>query len=203
MSCNNKGRLFIISAPSGAGKTTLCTMLMKKYPAVNYSISYTTRAPRENEINGKDYFFIDKDTFKTMADNNDFIEWAEVHGNFYGTSKSQIETALNNGMDIILDIDPQGAMQLKEKITNATYIFITAPSMNELKERLVKRGTEKDEHISLRLENAKKEVEYFMHYDYLIINDASDEAFKQLESISLAEKLRTTQYSKVIEFMHI
>ena len=158
---------------------------------------------RENEINGKDYFFIDKDTFKTMADNNDFIEWAEVHGNFYGTSKSQIETALNNGMDIILDIDPQGAMQLKEKITNATYIFITAPSMNELKERLVKRGTEKDEHISLRLENAKKEVEYFMHYDYLIINDASDEAFKQLESIYLAEKLRTTQYSKVIEFMHI
>ena len=202
MSCNNKGRLFIISAPSGAGKTTLCTMLMKKYPAVNYSISYTTRAPRENEINGKDYFFIDKDTFKKMADNNDFIEWAEVHGNFYGTSKSQIETALNNGMDIILDIDPQGAMQLKEKITNATYIFITAPSMNELKERLVKRGTEKDEHISLRLENAKKEVEYFKN-DYLIINDATDEAFKQLENIYLAEKLRTTQYSKVIEFMHI
>lgn len=203
MSGNNKGRLFIISAPSGAGKTTLCTMLMKKYPAVHYSISYTTRAPRGNEVNGKDYFFVDKDTFKKMADNNDFIEWAQVHGNFYGTSKTQIENALNNGIDIILDIDPQGAMQLKEKVKNATYIFITAPSINELKERLVKRGTEKDEYISLRLENAKKEVEYFVHYDYLIINDATDEAFTQLESIYLAEKLRTTQYNKVIEFMNI
>lgn len=200
----NKGRLYIISAPSGAGKSTLCSMLINKYPAVKYSISYTTRAPRGNEVDGREYFFIDKDTFKKMIDNNDFLEWAEVHGNYYGTSKQQINNALNDGIDIFLDIDPQGAMQLKEKLDNiATFIFITAPSLAELKSRLENRGTDKAENIALRLENAKKEVEYFKKYDYLIINDASDEAFKQLETIYLAEKLRTNQYNNVNEFMNI
>lgn len=204
MVLNSKGRLYIISAPSGAGKTTLCNMLMKKYPAIQYSISYTTRAPRGNEQNGKEYFFIDEDKFKTMISEEIFLEWAQVHGNYYGTSKQQIENALNNGTDIILDIDPQGAMQLKEKTKNlATYIFITAPSIGELKSRLIKRGTDKDEHIALRIENAKKEVEYFKNYDYLIINDASDTAFEQLENIYLAEKLRTNQYDNIIDFMDI
>ncbi len=204
MVLNSKGRLYIISAPSGAGKTTLCNMLMKKYPAIQYSISYTTRAPRGNEQNGKEYFFIDEDKFKTMISEEIFLEWAQVHGNYYGTSKQQIENALNNGTDIILDIDPQGAMQLKEKTKNlATYIFITAPSIGELKSRLIKRGTDKDEHIALRIENAKKEVEYFKNYDYLIINDASDTAFEQLENIYLAEKLRTNQYDNIIDFMNI
>ncbi len=171
MDINSKGRLYIVSAPSGAGKTTLCSMLIKKYPAVHYSISYTTRKP---------------------------------HGNYYGTSQKQIEDALNKGTDIILDIDPQGAMQLKDKTgNNATYIFITAPSLEELKNRLVNRGTDKEEHITLRLNNAKKEMEYFKDYDYLIINDATDTAFLQLESIYLAEKLRTNQYKQVIDFMNI
>ena len=139
-----------------------------------------------------------------MIQEDVFLEWAQVHGNYYGTSKQQIENALNDGTDIILDIDPQGAMQLKEKTKNlATYIFITAPSIEELKSRLIKRGTEKDEHIALRIENAKKEVEYFKNYDYLIINDASDAAFNQFENIYLAEKLRTNQYNNVIEFMNI
>ncbi len=200
----SKGRLYIISAPSGAGKSTLCSMLINKYPAVRYSISYTTRAPRGNEINGKEYFFIDKDTFIKMIDNNDFLEWAEVHDNYYGTSKQQINNALNEGIDIFLDIDPQGAMQLKEKLDNiATFIFIEAPSLAELKSRLENRGTDKADNIALRLENAKKEVEYFKKYDYLIINDASNEAFKQLERIYLAEKLRTNQYNNVNEFMSI
>ncbi len=200
----SKGRLYIISAPSGAGKSTLCSMLINKYPAVRYSISYTTRAPRGNEINGKEYFFIDKDTFIKMIDNNDFLEWAEVHDNYYGTSKQQINNALNEGIDIFLDIDPQGAMQLKEKLDNiATFIFIAAPSLAELKSRLENRGTDKADNIELRLENAKKEVEYFKKYDYLIINDASNEAFKQLERIYLAEKLRTNQYNNVNEFMSI
>ena len=203
MAGNNKGKLFIISAPSGSGKTTLCNMLMKKYPSIRYSISYTTRKPRNNEVHGKDYFFTDKETFKAMTENNEFLEWAEVHGNFYGTSKIQIDNALESGTDIILDIDPQGAMQMREKVTTATYIFITAPSFNELKSRLINRGTESDEHISLRMENAKKEVEFFKFYDYLIVNDATDVAFNQLESIYLAEKLRTTQYSNVLEFMNI
>ncbi len=200
----NKGRLYIISAPSGAGKSTLCSMLINKYPAVRYSISYTTRAPRGNEVNGREYFFIDKDTFKQMIDNNDFLEWAEVHGNYYGTSKQQINNALNKGIDIFLDIDPKGAMQLKEKLDHiAIFIFIAVPSLAELKSRLENRDTDKAENIALRLENAKKEVEYFRKYDYLIINDASDEAFKQLETIYLAEKLRTNQYNNVNEFMNI
>ena len=195
MVLNSKGRLYIISAPSGAGKTTLCNMLMKKYPAIQYSISYTTRAPRGNEQNGKEYFFIDEDKFKTMISEEIFLEWAQVHGNYYGTSKQQIENALNNGTDIILDIDKTKNL--------ATYIFITAPSIGELKSRLIKRGTDKDEHIALRIENAKKEVEYFKNYDYLIINDASDTAFEQLENIYLAEKLRTNQYDNIIDFMNI
>lgn len=199
-----KGRLYIISAPSGAGKSTLCSMLINKYPAVRYSISYTTRAPRGNEQNGKEYFFINKAQFENMAANNDFLEWAEVHGNYYGTSKTQIEDALKQGIDIFLDIDPQGAMQLKEKLNGkATFIFIAAPSLQELKSRLEKRGTDKVENIALRLENAKKEVEYFNKYDYLIINDASDDAFKKLETVYLAEKLRTNQYNSASEFMNI
>lgn len=199
-----KGRLYIISAPSGAGKSTLCSMLINKYPAVRYSISYTTRAPRGNEQNGKEYFFINKAQFENMAANNDFLEWAEVHGNYYGTSKTQIEDALKQGIDIFLDIDPQGAMQLKEKLNGkATFIFIAAPSLQELKSRLEKRGTDKAENIALRLENAKKEVEYFDKYDYLIINDASDDAFKKLETVYLAEKLRTNQYNSASEFMNI
>lgn len=199
-----KGRLYIISAPSGAGKSTLCSMLINKYPAVRYSISYTTRAPRGNEQNGKEYFFINKAEFENMAANNDFLEWAEVHGNYYGTSKKQIDDALKQGIDIFLDIDPQGAMQLKKKLNgNATFIFIAAPSLQELKSRLEKRGTDKAENIALRLENAKKEVEYFNKYDYLIINDASDDAFKKLETVYLAEKLRTNQYNSASEFMNI
>ena len=204
MDINSKGRLYIVSAPSGAGKTTLCSMLIKKYPAVHYSISYTTRKPRGSEVHGKEYFFVSKDEFKKMKNQNQFLEWAEVHGNYYGTSQKQIEDALNKGTDIILDIDPQGAMQLKDKTgNNATYIFITAPSLEELKNRLVNRGTDKEEHITLRLNNAKKEMEYFKDYDYLIINDATDTAFLQLESIYLAEKLRTNQYKQVIDFMNI
>lgn len=199
-----KGRLYIISAPSGAGKSTLCSMLINKYPAVRYSISYTTRAPRGNEQNGKEYFFINKAQFENMAANNDFLEWAEVHGNYYGTSKTQIEDALQQGIDILLDIDPQGAMQLKKKLNGkATFIFIAAPSLQELKSRLEKRGTDKAENIALRLENAKKEVEYFDKYDYLIINDASDDAFKKLETVYLAEKLHTNQYNSASEFMNI
>ena len=153
---------------------------------------------------GSDYFFINKAQFENMAANNYFLEWAEVHGNYYGTSKTQIEDALKQGIDILLDIDPQGAMQLKKKLNGkATFIFIAAPSLQELKSRLEKRGTDKAENIALRLENAKKEVEYFDKYDYLIINDASDDAFKKLETVYLAEKLRTNQYNSASEFMNI
>lgn len=138
----NKGKLFVVSAPSGSGKTTLCSMMMNKYPELKYSISYTTRNPRNNEENGKDYFFISEEEFIDMINKGEFLEWAEVHGNYYGTSLKLINDMLSKGIDIILDIDPQGAMQLKEKLSNAIYIFITAPSFEELEIRLKKRGTD-------------------------------------------------------------
>ncbi len=199
----NKGKLFIVSAPSGSGKTTLCSMMMNKYPELKYSISYTTRNPRNNEENGKDYFFISKDKFLDMINKGEFLEWAEVHGNYYGTSLKLINDMLSKGIDIILDIDPQGAMQLKEKLNNAIYIFITAPSFEELEIRLKKRGTDSIKDIEKRLFNARNELNFFKNYDYLIINDESDNAFKKFESVYLAEKHKTSNFNKISDFMNI
>ena len=197
------GKLFIISAPSGAGKSTLCSMMINKYPELMYSVSYTTRAPRGSEQHGVDYFFVSKDEFAKMITENEFIEWAEVHGNYYGTSAKYVNSMLSQGKDVFLDIDPQGALQLKNKLQNAIFIFITAPSLNELKTRLINRGTDRIDVIENRLINAKKEVQYFSDYDYLIINDESDKAFADMEAIYRAEKLRTTYFKNVLDFMDI
>lgn len=197
------GKLFIISAPSGAGKSTLCSMMINKYPELMYSVSYTTRAPRGLEQHGVDYFFVSKDEFAKMITENEFIEWAEVHGNYYGTSAKYVNSMLSLGKDVFLDIDPQGALQLKNKLQNAIFIFITAPSLNELKTRLINRGTDRIDVIENRLINAKKEVQYFSDYDYLIINDESDKAFADMEAIYRAEKLRTTYFKNVLDFMDI
>lgn len=201
---DNKGRLYVISAPSGAGKSTLCSKIRERYPNIQYSVSFTTRSPRKNETDGIDYFFTDKNTFKKMAENNDFLEWAEVHGNYYGTSKKYIDEALNAGADIFLDIDPQGAMQLKTKLSDkAVFIFISAPSIKDLKSRLRKRGTDSEEIINTRLKNAKKEVEYFSDYDYVIINGDNDDAIKHLEAVYIAEKLKSSRFSKPQDFMEL
>lgn len=197
------GKLFIISAPSGAGKSTLCSMMINKYPELMYSVSYTTRAPRGSEQHGVDYFFVSKDEFAKMITENEFIEWAEVHGNYYGTSAKYVNSMISRGKDVFLDIDPQGALQLKNKLQNAIFIFITAPSLNELKTRLINRGTDRIDVIENRLINAKKEVQYFSDYDYLIINDESDKAFADMEAIYRAEKLRTTYFKNVLDFMDI
>ncbi len=199
----NKGKLFVVSAPSGSGKTTLCSMMMNKYPELKYSISYTTRNPRNNEENGKDYFFISEKEFIDMINKGEFLEWAEVHGNYYGTSLKLINDMLSKGIDIILDIDPQGAMQLKEKLSNAIYIFITAPSFEELEIRLKKRGTDSIKDIEKRLFNARNELTFFKNYDYLIVNDESDNAFKKFESVYLAEKHKTYNYDNISDFMNI
>ena len=185
--------LFVVSAPSGSGKSTLCNLMLKEFKCLKYSISYTTRPPRSTEIDGKDYNFISLEHFKEMIANDDFLEWEEVHGNYYGTSKSFIETAIQNGNDIILDIDPKGAMHLKSKMPNAVYIFIIAPSFEILKERLIKRGTDSAENIEIRLKNAEKEIEYLKNYDYLIINDKSQSAFEDIKAIYWAEKLKTSR----------
>lgn len=198
-----RGRLFVISAPSGAGKSTLCAMMMKKYPELKFSVSYTTRLPRGAEKDGVDYFFVSKDIFLDMVAKNEFLEWADVHGNYYGTSAKTIENTLASGADVILDIDPQGAMQLKQKTKDSVFIFITAPSFDILRDRLIKRGTDKHDSIERRLLNAREEVKYFSDYDYLIINDESDKAFCDLDAIYRAEKLRTSHICSVSDFMNI
>lgn len=186
-----EGCLFVVSAPSGSGKSTLCTMMLQKFGHLKYSVSYTTRKPRENEIDGRDYHFVSMNDFQNMIRNEDFLEWEEVHGNYYGTSKSAIEKALENGEDIFLDIDPKGAMQLQSKIDRAVFIFITAPSFEALRQRLIKRGTDTLENIEIRMKNAEKEIEYFKNYDYLIINDESENAFMDMQAVYRAEKLKT------------
>lgn len=183
------GTLFVISAPSGAGKTTIMKQVMESLPGISFSVSHTTRSPREGEQNEKDYHFISVETFRKMQNQNAFLEWAEVHNNFYGTSKSEIDYLLNDGTDIILDIDIQGARQVKAaESVSAVFIFILPPSLAELEKRLRGRGTDSDETINVRLTNSKKEMEEVDLYDHVIINDSVEEAAEMLRSVILAER---------------
>lgn len=203
MSDNNirKGKLFVVSAPSGAGKTTLCSKLLANKKMLKYSVSFTTRKPRFDEKHGEDYFFVDIPTFKQMINDEEFIEWAEVHGNFYGTSRLTVEDILNDGFDVLLDIDPQGARQLKSSIGYGVYVFITAPSISELENRLRNRRTEPEDVMKLRLENAKKEIRFYSEYDYIIMNKNFEEAYKNLESVYIAEHLKTKDVNDIYELM--
>jgi guanylate kinase len=188
-----KGSLFVISAPSGAGKTTLCKKLCESEPRIRHSVSYTTRAPRPGEINDVHYTFVDKGTFQTMIADGEFVEWAEVHGNYYGTSKKRIEELADAGMDVVLDIDVQGARQLKRDLSDCVYIFILPPSMEVLRKRLVERMSDPDEVIGIRLKNAIMEVREYKNYDYVIVNDIMEDAFKELMSIFVAERACVTR----------
>ncbi len=186
-----KGRLFVISAPSGAGKTTLCQKLLKEFPELKLSVSYTTRQPRKGEKNDLDYTFISKRRFMGMIDRGEFAEWAMVHGNLYGTSMKRLKKLNREGYDIILDIDTRGAVQLKNNYENALYIFILPPSIQALEKRLVNRKTESEDTVKRRLENAKAEIANYKNYDYIIINDMLDKAYRELESIIISTRLRT------------
>jgi guanylate kinase len=185
---NNKGSLFIVSAPSGTGKTTLCKKLVSKLPNLKFSVSYTTRHPRPGEVNNRDYTFISRDEFKLMLDKEEFIEWAKIHGEFYGTSKKKLEKLMNSGIDIILDIDTQGAMKLKKKCREGTYIFVLPPSMDILKKRLKKRMTNSKEEIEKRLKKAIFEIKKYHKYDYVIINHKLDDAINELKAIVTAHR---------------
>ena len=191
----------MVSAPSGAGKTTLCNKLLENHKALRYSISYTTRQPRPDETDGTDYFFVDVPTFKAMIDKGEFIEWAEVHGNYYGTSRETVESITAAGGDVLLDIDPQGARQLKSQLDYGIYIFITAPSIAELEKRLRNRRTESDEVMRLRLDNARKEIKHFNEYDYILVNKNFDEAYKKLEAVYIAEHLKAVDVKNIYELM--
>jgi guanylate kinase len=185
------GLLLVISAPSGAGKTTLARMLEKEFPGAEFSVSYTTRAPRGAEVNGKDYHFVDTLTFQQMMERNEFVEWAEVYGNFYGSSKQVVAQSWRHDGIGVFDIDVQGGTSIKRKYPDAVCIFILPPSMPELERRLRGRGTDSDEVIRRRLLHARAECEKGVQsYDYMVINDQVDQAFQQLKSIVIAERSR-------------
>lgn len=185
-----KGNLIIISSPSGGGKGTLIKEILKTVPNIGYSVSYTTRPMREGEKNGRDYFFVSRERFQELIGAGEFLEFAEVHGNFYGTSIKQVEAEAAIGRDIILEIDVQGAKNVREKMPEAVSIFILPPSFEVLKERLTARATEKKDDLELRLKNSFGEVSCYKDFEYIVINDSVEHASADLERIILAERLR-------------
>lgn len=185
-----KGNLIIISSPSGGGKGTLIKEILKTVPNIGYSVSYTTRLMREGEENGRDYFFVSRERFQELIGAGEFLEFAEVHGNFYGTSIKQVEAEAALGRDIILEIDVQGAKNVREKMPEAVSIFILPPSFEVLKERLTARATEKKDDLELRLKNSFGEVNCYKDFEYIVINDSVEHASADLERIILAERLR-------------
>lgn len=185
------GTLIVLSGPSGAGKGTICNELLKQVDTLNLSISMTTRSPRESEVDGKDYYFVTKEQFEEYIAKGNFLEYAKVHGdNYYGTPKNKVEEILSSGRDIILEIDIQGALEVKEKMKEGIFIFIMPPSMRELKDRLVKRNTESKDKIIERFKNAYKEINEVTKYNYIVINDEVQNAVDKVKAIILAEKCR-------------
>lgn len=185
------GILLVISSPSGGGKTTILKKVMADLPGMAFSVSHTTREPRTGETDGRDYHFVSRDAFREIVSRHPsgFLEWAEVHGNLYGTGRDEVERQLAAGNDIILDIDVQGAMQVRAE-SAPVLVFIAPPSLAELENRLRKRATDSDGTIALRLENARTELGCIDQYDYLIINDRLEEAIDSLRSIIIAERSR-------------
>lgn len=173
-------RLFVVSGPSGAGKGTLVALVRKQLPGLGLTVSATTRRPREGEVDGVSYFFLDPDEFQRRIDAGDFVEWANVHGHKYGTLASEVDRNLSQGSSVILEIDVQGALQVKERFPEAVLIFIKPPSLDVLRERLVGRGTESEDSLELRLENARGELALADRYDEVILNDDKHRAATEL-----------------------
>jgi guanylate kinase len=188
-----RGTLFVVSAPSGAGKTTLCREARLRVPHLAYSVSCTTRAPRLGEVDGQDFRFISRETFLAMRDRAELAEWASVHGNLYGTPARPLESALQDGRDVLLDIDTQGAAQLRQRYPEAVLVFVVAPSMAELEQRLRERRSDADQDIARRLARARDEIALWKQYDYLIVNRDVKEAIDQLMAVIQAERCRTTR----------
>jgi len=193
------GNLIIISSPSGGGKGTLIKEVLKIVPNVGYSVSYTTRAMRVGETQGKDYFFVSRAEFERLIEQGEFLEYATVHDNFYGTSLNQIKKEIEAGHDIILEIDVQGAASVRTKIPEAVSVFILPPSFAVLAARLTARATEKKEDLALRLKNSFGEVNRFSEFEYVVVNDAVEKATAHLQTIILAERLKRVRQSRVIQ----
>jgi guanylate kinase len=185
--------LIVVSAPSGAGKTSICREIRKIVENVGYSVSHTTRAPRPGEVDGCDFHFVSEGGFREMVDGEAFAEWARVHGNLYGTAAGPLDEALERGEDILLDIDTQGARQLRARYPQGLYVFVVAPSMKDLESRLRERKSDAPQEITRRLTRAVDEIGAWREYDYLIVNRHLDEAVRQLACIIEAERCRTTR----------
>jgi guanylate kinase len=188
-----RGTLFVVSAPSGAGKTTLCREMRLRLHDLAYSVSVTTRPPRPGEIDGTDFRFVTRSQFEDMVKQGQMAEWATVHTNLYGTPAAPMEAALRDGRDVLLDIDTQGAAQLRARYPDAVLVFVVAPSMGELEQRLRERRSDSEREITRRLQRAREEVMLWNRYDYLIVNRDVKEAMEQLESIIQAERCRVAR----------
>jgi guanylate kinase len=195
----NKGNLYIISAPSGAGKTSLVKELVSNLDDLIVSVSHTTRQMRDGEIHGKDYFFVDVEKFKTMQGENAFLECAQVFDNFYGTAQQTVETNLAQCQDVILEIDWQGAQQVRKLIPNALSIFILPPSIEVLQQRLENRGKDDAQIIARRMKDAVTEMSHYPEFDYLVVNDDFSVALNSLKSIVIANRLKQARQSAVLQ----
>ena len=197
----SKGTLFVLCGPSGVGKGTVCNALLEKNPNIKLSISATSRDKRKGEVEGVNYYFVERMRFEDMIANGEFLEHAEVYGNLYGTPKIHVVEELNKGRDVILEIDPQGAMQVKDKFKDGVFIFILPPSLSELRNRIVSRGRESMDIIESRLKSASAEMEYINKYDYYIINDNIDEAVRKLQCIIETERYKVPKNLETINEM--
>ena len=184
------GRIFVVSGPSGSGKSTLIRELRQKVPGLGYSISHTSRPPRGQEKNGVEYHFVSKESFQKMVENGEFVEWAEVYQDLYGTSVSSLRSQITMGLDVIMDIDVQGARNIKDHFKDAILIYVLPPSLEILEKRLRERGTDDEKAIRTRLKKAGKEIKNCVSYDYLLFNDQLDQTVEELKSILIAERCR-------------
>ena len=194
----SRGTLFVVSSPSGGGKGTIIRHVLDVVDNVRYSVSYTTRAPRLGEVDGREYFFVNRETFEEMVAAGEFLEWACVHGNLYGTAKNQIIEETAAGLDIILEVDVQGAASVRRLLMDSVSIFILPPSYEVLRQRLIARGTDSPEELALRLRNAPEELKQYSTFDYVIINDEIDRAAGQLASIIEAERARCMRQESLV-----
>src|SRR6059058_2238570 len=197
-----RGLMFVLSSPSGAGKTTLSRMLIAETPALQMSVSATTRPKRPGEVNGKDYFFVDHTRFETMVANGELLEWATVFDNRYGTPRAPVEAALSSGQDVLFDIDWQGTQQLREKAgADVVSVFILPPSAADLEKRLHTRAQDSDEVIRGRMSRASHELSHWAEYDYIVVNHNVDDAFAEVQSILKAERLKRERRIGLTEFV--
>lgn len=195
----SRGTLFVVSSPSGGGKGTLIRRVLEVVDNLSYSVSYTTRGPRPTEVNGREYFFVDRATFEEMVADGEFLEWACVHGNFYGTSRRQIAEKTASGIDIILEVDVQGAASVRKLLMDSVSVFILPPSYELLYQRLCARGTDSPENLELRMRNAPDELKQYSSFDYVIINDEVERAVGQLASIIYAERARCVRQDGLVQ----